>query len=217
MTETVPSGAPHQREVVDSRGTSRTLVHVSALNGLRGIAVLLVVGSHATIAFRPALIDTVLPGGFLGVDIFFVLSGFLITSLLLNEQSKTPSGHVSFRGFYRRRALRLLPALFALLAAHLIYTLVTGLPIGLEIESIFAALFYVSNWVMVRGHDLSGGLQHLWTLSVEEQFYLVWPILIVALVGIRRSLRFTLWVLCAAIVAVAVWRAMLWKDGTDVF
>jgi peptidoglycan/LPS O-acetylase OafA/YrhL len=177
--------------------------------------VLLVVLIHAVVNFRPSLLRTFVPGGFLGVDVFFVLSGFLITSLLLNEQSRT--GRVSLGSFYRRRALRLLPALLALLALHLLYTIATGLPVRVEVTSVLYSMFYVANWVLVAGHEFANGLQHLWSLSVEEQFYFAWPLVTVGLLGARRSLRFVVCVLGALIVAVVIWRALLWKDGTNFF
>ncbi len=186
---------------------ARPLGYVPALDGIRGVAVLLVIATHSVLLFWPSRFDDIAPGGFLGVDLFFVLSGFLITSLLLGEQSAT--GRVSFRGFYRRRALRLLPALAVLLAAHLVYTAVTGLPLRIELRSIAVISLYVSNWYVVSGHVLAPGLQHMWSLSVEEQFYIVWPIVTVVFLGTRRSLRFSVVCLCAAVLTTALWRASL--------
>ena len=194
-------------------GTPRLLRHVPALDGIRGVAILLVMATHAVLAFSPHQFNRIVPGGFLGVDLFFVLSGFLITSLLLGEQTTT--GRISIRGFYRRRALRLLPALGALLVVHLVYTAVTGLPTAIEIRSIIAIVLYVSNWYVTTGHRLAPGLAHMWSLSVEEQFYLLWPIITVAVLGARRSLRFTVTVLVTTVVALAVWRAWLWNNGAN--
>jgi peptidoglycan/LPS O-acetylase OafA/YrhL len=192
---------------VPASGRIRALGYVPALDGLRGVAVLLVIATHSVLLFWPSHFDDVVPGGFLGVDLFFVLSGFLITSLLLGEQSA--SGRVSFPGFYRRRALRLLPALAVLLVAHLVYTAVTGLPLGIELRSMAVISLYVSNWYVVSGHTLAPGLQHMWSLSVEEQFYLVWPIVTVVVLGARRSLRFSVIFLSAAVLTAAAWRAVL--------
>jgi peptidoglycan/LPS O-acetylase OafA/YrhL len=205
-----------QRETSASRGVSR-FRHVPALDGFRGIAVLIVIGAHSTLVFRPSLLRTVVPSGFLGVDLFFVLSGFLITALLLTEQMRSPTRRISFSRFYLRRALRLLPALFALLAVHAVYVFLTGLPGGIEFRTDVAAVFYVSNWVLVTGHHVSSGMQHLWSLAIEEQFYLIWPLVVGTLLGIRRSLKFTVGALVVAILVVVVWRASLWKDGTNLF
>jgi len=194
-----------------ARVEARSLTHVPALDGLRGIAVILVISTHTMIVFWYSHFYDVVPGGFLGVDLFFVLSGFLITALLLGEQSRT--NRISMPGFYRRRALRLLPALVVLVVLHAIYTLVTGLPFGIEARTITVVLLYVSNWYSATGHRLALGLNHLWSLSIEEQFYLLWPLVTVALLTVRRSSRVVVWWLIAAVVAVAVWRAYLWQPG----
>jgi peptidoglycan/LPS O-acetylase OafA/YrhL len=181
------------------------LGYVPALDGIRAFAVLFVMSYHVGRVF--ARIDPFLGrerswigrGGFLGVDLFFVLSGFLITSLLLGEQSKT--GRISLGGFYRRRALRLLPALLAMLTVHLLYTVVTGLPLAIETHSIAAVVLYVANWYRTTGHPLAHGLTHLWSLSVEEQFYVLWPVVTIVVLGVRRSLRFAV---TASIVGIAV-------------
>jgi len=148
-----------------------------ALDGLRGIAVLLVLLFHFRV---PAA-----KGGFVGVDVFFVLSGFLITTLLCEEWDR--DGRVHFWGFYRRRALRLLPALIALLIVLLTAALVFRRPDRTEVlKHCAAALFYAFNWlaayhVFPQGSDLA----HTWSLSIEEQFYLVWPLVVVA--ALRRA------------------------------
>jgi peptidoglycan/LPS O-acetylase OafA/YrhL len=191
------------------------LGHVPALDGVRGVAVLLVVCCHLIVGFYPASVYTVLPGGFMGVDIFFVLSGFLITSLLLTEQRK--SNGISLLAFYRRRALRLLPALVGLLIAHFVYTFVVGDPIGLELKSIAVVLLYVENWWAVTGHPVTAGLQHLWSLSIEEQFYAVWPLVTLAIFTVRRSARFVTCGLGAAVLLVMLWRAHVWVDGTNYY
>src|SRR6266540_7269850 len=124
-----------------------------------------------------------MPGGFLGVEVFFVVSGYLITGLLLAEREQT--GRVNLGAFWLRRARRLLPALFALLAATLAFA-VLFLPdevAGLR-GDVLAALGYVTNWGLIfsqRSYFETVGrpplLQHLWSLAVEEQFYLLWPLL----------------------------------------
>jgi peptidoglycan/LPS O-acetylase OafA/YrhL len=146
--------------------------HIPALDGLRGFAVL------AVLFFHSGLPGT--RGGFIGVDIFFVLSGFLITSLLIKEYG---SNHrISFRNFYIRRALRLLPALFTCLLFGWLYS--TCFESKDEkvatLKGLVGALTYTTNWIRAYGGDNALGLfDHTWSLSIEEQFYLIWPVLFV--------------------------------------
>jgi peptidoglycan/LPS O-acetylase OafA/YrhL len=159
-------------------------------------------------------IDDFFTGGFLGVDVFFVLSGFLITALLLREQAD--HGGVRFGSFYVRRALRLLPALFVLLMAHAIYARVAHLPSAAEISTIRAAIFYYVNWYGVwHLLGVAQGLGHLWSLAIEEQFYLVWPTVLVLFLGLRRKTTWVTVILVAAIVAIGVHRALMWEHGTS--
>ncbi len=126
-------------------------------------------------------------GGFLGVDIFFVLSGFLITTLLADEWART--GRISLGSFYARRALRLIPALVGLVVACDLAVMVIArfywqeafVPVvfGMAYASV-AALLYMTNWVAASGQTL-WILGHTWSLSIEEQFYLVWPLCLLAL------------------------------------
>jgi peptidoglycan/LPS O-acetylase OafA/YrhL len=143
------------------------------LDGLRAVAVIAVVLYHADV---PGV-----SGGFLGVDVFFVLSGFLITSLLLVELDRT--GRISFRRFYARRARRLLPALIAVLVvtAVLVATLAYDSAGGFR-RDLPGALLYFSNWsnifTQTSYFEFIGRppmLKHLWSLAVEEQFYIFWP------------------------------------------
>lgn len=171
-----------------TRRGAATRRDIPALDGIRAVAVALVLADHGGL---PGV-----SGGFLGVDVFFVLSGFLITSLLLDELGRT--GRVGLRGFWIRRARRLLPALLAtviaVIAAREFFPpdAVTALR-----DDAVAAFFFVANWAFVAQDTdyFSQGappspLQHMWSLGVEEQFYLVWPLLLVAVVGVlavRRS------------------------------
>lgn len=141
------------------------------------MAIFLVVAVHAGVLARPF--------GFIGVDMFFVLSGFLITCLLL-EEWKTRQ-RISLQAFYARRALRLLPALFALLIAAIIYSGIVESRRNfiLELKHVLAALFYCMNWVAIYSRENILLLRHTWSLSVEEQFYLVWPLLLLLL--LRRT------------------------------
>jgi peptidoglycan/LPS O-acetylase OafA/YrhL len=184
-------------------------VHVNSLDGVRGVAVLTVMLYHARVAgFR---------GGFLGVDIFFVLSGFLITGLLFREWKQASS--VNLRRFYLRRALRLLPALLALLVLTLVFprVFIPRLEDGQSPRLWLAALAsisYASNWV--RAFDLTdmNFLGHTWSLGIEEQFYTLWPLglLIMLRAGNRRVA--TISVICLGIVGSAVLRAVRW-DGRE--
>jgi len=158
-----------------------------------------------------------LPGGFLGVDVFFVLSGFLITTLVVEEIERT--GRLSLRSFYARRARRLLPALFVLLAVLSLLAVVLFPEERGELRrDLVAALLYVSNWSYVladQSYFEAAGrpplLQHLWSLAVEEQFYLLWPAVVAAamVVGRRRVRRVAL---VAAGVS-AAWMAALAVSG----
>ncbi len=165
-----------------------TLRYLPGLDGLRAISVLAVIVFHHYLVggHEPGWA----PGGFLGVEVFFVVSGYLITSLLLSERRDT--GKVSLRNFYVRRARRLLPALYLLLAVVIAYSLLF-LPdaIGLLRGDVIAALTYTSNWWQIIAHHsyiAEAGrpelLKHLWSLAIEEQYYLAWPFLL--MFGLRK-------------------------------
>jgi peptidoglycan/LPS O-acetylase OafA/YrhL len=160
------------------------------IEGLRAVAVGTVLLYHVGIPF--------IPGGFVGVDIFFVISGFLITSLLLREAART--GGISIADFYARRARRLLPAasLVLLVTAGLGYLVLSGPDRTNLGTDVIAATFYVINWALaLRSVDYlaedaaPSALQHYWSLSVEEQFYVIWPLVIIVglLVAKRLSVR----------------------------
>ena len=180
--------APQQTEIApDAPADSKATGWRPGLDGLRAIAVLGVMAYH-----EPNL---AMAGGFLGVDLFFVLSGFLITGLLLDEHRR--SGTVSLRSFWNRRGRRLLPALAAMLLAVVVATTLLGdvdqrrdLPGGL-----LSAVFYVSNWNLIAQQQSYfdqftslSPLQHLWSLAIEEQFYLLWPIVVIACLSRSRKL-----------------------------
>lgn len=196
----------------------RRLGRVRGFEGLRGIAVAIVVVAHLTIILPiPSLLAV--PGGVVSLDAFFVLSGFLITTLLLREHAQY--GRISRLGFYRNRALRLLPALLAMLIAHAIYTVVAGLDLQIERDSLFSAAFYFSNWrLALTGGDLGStqvteGLQHIWSLSFEEQFYLVWPLVTAFALTYARRLRTVVIVIVAIMVLVALHRAHQYATGAS--
>ena len=147
------------------------------IQGLRAVAVLTVIAAHAGVSF--------LPGGYVGVDVFFVISGFLITQILLREA--VHSGGVSLVGFYARRARRILPAagvvLVVTLVASLIWMSVLE-AIDLAKDALWSAAFAANIRFAQEGVDYFAAdeapspIQHFWSLAVEEQFYLVWPLLV---------------------------------------
>jgi peptidoglycan/LPS O-acetylase OafA/YrhL len=178
--------------------------YIAALDGLRAVAVALVVAYHAAHV----------PAGYLGVDIFFVLSGFLITSLLLAEQRRT--GRVDIVNFYLRRALRLFPGLWLMIGVVLLYSWTVHLPSRFffdAFESTFP-LLYVENWRVIHQGPPGNIFQHTWSLSVEEQFYLVWAFVaalwLPRLPARRAAVALTLFLLLAC-----VWRVIVWEiDGS---
>ncbi len=174
---------------------SERLAYQPSLDGLRAAAVAAVVVYHAY--------PSALPGGFLGVDAFFVLSGFLITSLLLTEWDVERA--INLGAFWLRRARRLFPALLLLLVAVGIYAAV-ALPAD-ELDRFrgdgLASLFYVANWRLVltgRSYfDLFASpppLRHLWSLAIEEQFYLFWPLVVLGCLRFARRGRAVLTGVC---------------------
>jgi peptidoglycan/LPS O-acetylase OafA/YrhL len=172
--------------------------YVPALDGLRALAVIAVMVYHSGL----------IVGGYLGVDVFFTLSGFLITSLLVDEYNAR--GTIGLRNFYYRRALRLLPALFTFLAVWTIVLLSTvPMPFWPVIWRYVAIVtFYVANWAYMLGSQL-GIFGHTWSLAIEEQFYFVWPLIILFLLrSLRSRSKIMLLLLCSAGVSL-VWRFYL--------
>jgi peptidoglycan/LPS O-acetylase OafA/YrhL len=182
-----------------------------ALDGVRGLAVLSILFFHGGASW--------LPGGGIGVDAFFVLSGFLITGLLLDERHRI--GRIRIGAFYARRALRLLPALAVLLAFLIGYSFVGGLPDeqagelrrGVAFTAVYAANLQVAVLGELPPFSFTG---HMWSLSIEEQFYLVWPLVLALLLWRRVSLRGVLIGVLVAAVGAALWRAHLWTGPADV-
>ena len=169
-----------------------------ALDGLRGLAVLAVLASHAV---------NVAHGGFIGVDVFFVLSGYLITDLLLTEWQAT--GRIDLLDFYRRRTIRLAPAfvLMLLVAVPLMIGPLAGRATWPTAGAVTAAAVYSANWVAALDVDALGPIVHTWSLAIEEQFYLVWPLLLLAM--LRRRSRLMRW-LAVAVLWIVVMRASGW-------
>ena len=180
------------------------------IEGLRAVAIGLVLVYHAGVDW--------LPGGFVGVDVFFVISGFLITSLLVREIERT--GKVALAQFYARRARRLLPAAAIVLAAAAVLTwwllpMTQRRVFGLDIVS---AAFYVVNWrladrsVDYLAEDVAASpVQHFWSLAVEEQFYIVWPLLIIVALLVARRFRLPLRPTLGVALALVVVPTLAWS------
>jgi peptidoglycan/LPS O-acetylase OafA/YrhL len=188
---------------------------IGGLDGLRAVAVGAVVVYHQW--------PDALPAGFLGVDLFMVLSGFLITGLLLDERSRT--GAVRLGSFWLRRFRRLVPALLALLAVVAIWVQVVG-PATLKPTvrgQGLASLLYVGNWKLVSDStsyaslsDPPSPLLHLWSLAIEEQFYVIWPLVVVGVLALARGRRRPLALLAlAGTLASAGLMAAWFIPGTD--
>jgi peptidoglycan/LPS O-acetylase OafA/YrhL len=192
--------------------------HLHGLDGIRALSVVAVLIYHLGTTGSAQF----LPGGFLGVDVFFVLSGFLITSLLLAEAEAT--GTISLRTFYVRRAKRLLPALYTvLIVVSVVGVSLVPQQVARLRGDVVAALAYGTNWWLIdqnssyfgAGGDRPPLLNHLWSLAVEEQFYVLWPLLVIAVVAMTRR-RSPLLVLTAVlIVGSTVLAAMLFDPYGD--
>ncbi len=205
---------PHCERTNLHRPTLR-LPYWPGLDGLRALAVIAVLLYHANPDW--------LPGGFLGVEIFFVISGYLITSLLIAEWRE--QGSIDLKAFWLRRARRLLPAVCLMIALVLAWAVIF-LPTevaGLRSDAL-AAIGYVTNWYLIfsqKSYFESVGrpslLRHLWSLAVEEQFYLLWPLLLISMlrVGHARSARRTLLVVLMGVVASTTLMGMLYQPDMD--
>lgn len=202
-----PSGTP-------STGVRRGPVvpYVPGLDGLRALAVVAVILYHANHEW--------LGGGFLGVEVFFVISGYLITLLLIAERER--SGTVSLGNFWLRRARRLLPALFTLLIGTTVYcALFDRERLGMLRGDVVAGVLYASNWFQIwSGSSYTSSfafapLRHLWSLAVEEQYYIVWPlVMFVLLRRLRpRTLPILGLVFTATAIGIAIWTAILYQSG----
>jgi peptidoglycan/LPS O-acetylase OafA/YrhL len=176
----MPAADPTSRTSTD--GLSR-VPYLPGLDGLRAVAVVAVMLYHASHHW--------LPGGYLGVEVFFVISGYLITMLLVGEYEV--AGSIDLRSFWKRRFRRLLPALYVMLAMLALY-LTAFYPVAREqVRGDFlAGIGYISNWYQVfvgQGYAAAESmvpLRHLWSLAVEEQFYLVWPVVVLVLLARAR-------------------------------
>jgi peptidoglycan/LPS O-acetylase OafA/YrhL len=180
--------------------SSQSHARIPSLDGIRAVSVMLVFVAHAGL-------DAVVPGG-LGVTAFFFLSGFLITTLLRGEYDR--NGFVSFRHFWLRRALRILPPFYFVLLGAIGLTLALFHPTFSRGAMTAQALQYTNFWIVFRGYDgLPIGTSVYWSLAVEEHFYLLFPLLYVAMrkMGMDGKMQaIALWSLCAVVL---VWRMIL--------
>jgi len=184
--------------------------HIPELDGLRGIAILMVMLGHFWLGAQPSdvaerALYTVVQNGWVGVDLFFVLSGFLITGILLD----TKDNPRYFRNFYARRALRIFPLYYGFLFVWFIVTprvfdiSATG-PFGDGSDRQLWFWAYLSNYLsLIKGAIVPHGLNHFWTLAIEEQFYLVWPALV--LLASRKTLRTVCLLMIPASLAFRLW------------
>ncbi len=185
---------------------SSRFAYSAALDGIRGLSILVVMAFNAHLSF--------VRGGYIGVGLFFTLSGFLITSLLVQEYQQTAK--ISLKNFYFRRALRLLPALFALMLFVSVYAAILQ-PREKAIttwKGVIYALFYIANWVQVGYHDSGiGALSHAWSLSVEEQFYILFPIFLLLLLRREIKRKWLAAIFLTLISASIAWSVWLWQAG----
>jgi len=189
-----------------ANNNQKKLGYIPELDGLRGISILAVMFFHS---------GSAMIGGYIGVDVFFVLSGFLITSIIVNEYNETSA--LNYKVFYIKRLLRLGPALIFMLIT---FTLLSYLFLSEEKASsnlidALISLFYVSNWARVFELHPPDWLGHTWSLSIEEQFYFLWPIVLVTILRLCKS-RWTV-AFIAFSIAILAWflRIYLTLDGSS--
>jgi peptidoglycan/LPS O-acetylase OafA/YrhL len=192
------------RIVVELTTRAKPARRVAALDGVRGVAILVVLLGHAGW----------LALGAAGVDVFFVLSGYLITGLLLDEKEAT--GRVRFRNFYARRFLRLAPALALVVILYVVSSALLHLGFRRAIEDAAIAVGYAANWTLAFGLDRPRWLAHTWSLCIEEQFYFVWPWLTLGLFGLLGRGKAAIACVAAA-VGIGLYRAWMTQTGATFF
>ncbi len=183
--------------------------HIPALDGLRGVAVLLVMMHHSGFhLFR---------GGFIGVDLFFIISGFLITSLLIREYEF--SATIRFIQFYMRRILRLFPLLVLLLVTYVVVCAIFSSRQGVTdgvIDSLIS-FFYVTNWAWAFSIHPPDVLRHTWSLSIEEQFYIIWPALLYFFLKRIKKRKLIAYLVLALALSSWLIRSVLFMRGAGIF
>ena len=212
MSDTSVPGKENDEEVKTKPAGNTTYIPYNAgIDGIRAIAVLAVIAYHSGMSR--------FSGGFLGVEIFFVISGYLITALLLVEY--TTNNRIDIKRFWNRRARRLFPALIAYIGGATALAYLTARDVVPTKSEIFAAFGYVYNWFSIfqdvsytEGFERKNFFHHLWSLAVEEQFYLFWPLLLwglLALAGKRITFAFVI----AGIIGSTILRWILYEPFTD--
>jgi peptidoglycan/LPS O-acetylase OafA/YrhL len=201
------------------------LAYAPGLDGVRALAVTAVVLYHLGTTGLHLGSHQLMRGGFIGVDVFFVLSGFLITSLLLAERATT--GKISIRQFYVRRARRLLPALYTMMAVVAVAAAYGFTDYAARLRGdLLAAVTYVTNWWLIAGGSsyFGGGdhppmLTHLWSLALEEQFYVLWPLALIALTFLRTRNSVLGWVGGAVLVSTLLAAVLYspWQDPSRIY
>ncbi len=213
MNRTAGIGGPAVPRLGVSRATQKShagerLAYVPELDGLRAVAIGAVLLVHTMPAY--------FPGGFVGVDIFFVLSGYLITTILCREFER--EGRIRLGDFYMRRALRLMPALFAMLGVYALilvvcrFVLADASFVRYHALAVLSAALYVMNWTQAFGIGTGGYLEHTWSLGIEEQFYILWPLILITLLR-RKSRNFAWKTVLVLILIVTGWRVLLAFEG----
>ncbi len=193
-------------ELTPARARPRPPLHMPGLDGVRGLAILLVVPHNTAVGTEglARVFTLAASAGWVGVQLFFVLSGFLITLRLLDALGSA----TYYRTFYARRILRIFPLYYATLTLLFIVLPAIGLPVVTDSQHQIWSWVYLSNWTDPMGLNVPG-LGHFWSLAVEEQFYLTWPLLVA--VGSRRLLHVCLAVAGAAVLFRLV---LLWQGAS---
>ncbi|PZH12468.1 acetyltransferase [Listeria ivanovii] len=195
------------------RTTRYNRKYVPSIDGLRALAVIAVIAYHLNFSWAK--------GGFIGVDIFFVLSGYLITNILLTQWEKTQT--LQLKQFWLRRFRRLIPAVYIMIVVVVIYSVLFHPEILKNLRGdAIASFFYVSNWWFIF-HDVSyfdsfglpSPLKNLWSLAIEEQFYLIWPAFLLVFLRWVKNPKLLLKIVIGLGLLSAIWMTVLYDPGTD--
>lgn len=197
---------------MNTQSTAIPRGHIAGLDGLRAVAIIAVLLFHLDLTF--------LPGGYIGVDIFFVISGYLITTLLVRE--RRANHRIDLRGFWTRRARRLLPALITVVTVSVVLGMIAGNDLLVNIRrQVIGALTFSNNWLeIVAGSSYFNNTSpqlfvNFWSLAVEEQFYVFWPIIFLIVVGVSTTIRQRVTIMLIGAVLSAVAMAVIFTPGED--
>ena len=211
-TVVLPGAGRPARPPRPKPATGGRIGYLPALDGLRATAVAAVVLYHLGVPF--------IPGGYLGVDLFFVISGFLITTLLVEEARRT--NRIRIGTFWLRRARRLIPALVLMVVVVSAAVTIIGRDLDASLRTqVVGAAVYGSNWFQIAAGSSyveryePQVFTHLWSLAVEEQFYLIWPFVVVLLLSFLATRRARIAVVLALAAASAAWMTYLFVPGAD--